>query len=72
MRKDVEVLAVADAAQLKARDAERRQRAQHLWSRRLPQLKEQTMLLRPRPHLWPITIPNCLFTLCRTEDAPAN
>ena len=66
---------MADVAQgpaaLEARDVERRrQRAQRLSSRQLPQLKAETMFLRRRrrPRLWPTTIRNCLFTLFRIED----
>jgi len=52
------------------RDEERRQRAQRLSSRPLPQLKPETMFPRHRrsPHLWSTTIRNCLFTLFRIED----
>ena len=58
---------MARAGALEARDEERRQRAQRLLSRQLPQLKAETMFLRRRSHLRSTTIRNCLFTLFRTK-----
>ena len=53
---------------MEAQDEERRQRAQRLLSRPLPQRKAEGMFLRCQPHLWSTTIRSCLFTLFRIED----
>jgi hypothetical protein len=67
---DVEVADVAQDPAPLARDGERRQRVQHHLSRRLPQLKPETIFLRRPARLPATTIRNCWFTLFRIDDAP--